>query len=76
MEAPERGALMFVRFVAAALIGWAVVDFSLYVVVCRHNGVPLEIWPCILKNLPFLAGVIILAMSKTIAEWLAETLDL
>jgi hypothetical protein len=29
MESPERGALMLVRFIAATLIGWALVDLFL-----------------------------------------------
>jgi hypothetical protein len=76
MEAPERLALMFVRFLAAALIGWAVVDVSLYVAVRSHDQLPVEILPCVLKSISFVAGVVILVKSKSIAEWLAETLDL
>ena len=76
MDAPERGALMLVRFIAAALIGWAVVDFALYWVVCSHNHKPVEIITCILKALPLLAGVIMLIKAKSLAEWLSDKLDL
>ena len=44
MDAPERGALMLVRFIAAALLGWAVVEIALYVVVSQHYNRPLEIF--------------------------------
>ena len=67
---------MLVRFIALGLIGWALVDGSLYVVVHQHKNLPVETLPCVLKSLPLLAGVVILAKSKAIAEWLADQLDL
>jgi hypothetical protein len=76
MDSPERGALMLVRFVAAVLIGWAIVDFVLYWVVCSHKNVPVEIFPCVVKSLPFVAGVAALIKSKSLAEWLSDKLDL
>jgi uncharacterized membrane protein YhhN len=76
MDSPERGALMLVRFIAAALVGWAIVELVLYWVVCNHNNVPVKIFPCVLKSLPFLAGVAILIKSKSLAEWLSDKLDL
>jgi hypothetical protein len=76
MESPERGALMLVRFIAIGLMGWAVAEFALYWVVCHHKNLPLEILPCLLKSLPFFVGVVILIKSRTLAEWLSDTLDL
>ena len=67
---------MLVRFIAAALIGWALVDLGLYWVVCSHKNVPMEMLPCVIKALPFLAGVVVLIKSKTLAEWLSDKLDL
>ena len=67
---------MLVRFVAVALIGWALVDLSLYVVVVRHKDLPVEILPCVLKILPFIAGVLVLIKARAISEWVAEQLDL
>ena len=66
---------MLVRFVALALIGWAIADISLYVVVHQHKNLPVEILPCVLKTLPFIAGVIILIKARAISEWLADQLD-
>jgi hypothetical protein len=76
MEAPERGALMLVRFVAVALIGWSCVELALYVAICHHQGLPVEVLPCLIRSLPFLAGVVMLVKSRAIANWLAEQLDL
>jgi hypothetical protein len=75
MDAPERGALMLVRFIAVALIGWSCAEIALYVVLCRHRVLPIEILPCVIRSLPFLAGVVILIKARPIAEWVAEKLD-
>jgi hypothetical protein len=58
MDAPERGALMLVRLIAATLIGWPVLDLALYWPSASTNQVPVEMIPCLLKSLPLLAGVI------------------
>ncbi len=76
MEAPERGALMLVRFIAVALIGWAMVELALYWVICKHDNKPVEVLPCLIKSLPLLAGVATLIKAKSIAEWVADKLDL
>jgi hypothetical protein len=76
MDAPERGALMLVRFVAAALIGWALVELALYWVICSHNHQPVQILVCVLKAIPLLLGVVMLIKAKSLAEWLSEKLDL
>jgi hypothetical protein len=75
MEAPERGALMLVLFIAAILVGWTVVDLGLYFAICQHDQVPMRLIPCLLKSLPLLAGVIALIKSKALAEWVSSRLD-
>jgi hypothetical protein len=75
MDSPERGALMLVRFVAAALIGWAVADVALYWVVCRHNDRPLETVELLLRSLPLVAGVVLLLKAQALAEWISDLLD-
>jgi hypothetical protein len=45
MDAPERGALMLIRVVAAALIGWTIVDIALVLVICRHKSMPWKFYP-------------------------------
>jgi hypothetical protein len=76
MEAPERGALMLVRFVAVTLIGWSFVELALYVVICHHQGLPVGVLPVIIRSLPCLTGVVTLIKSRALAAWLAEQLDL
>jgi hypothetical protein len=76
MDSPERGALMLVRFAAAALIGWALVELALYLLICHNKNVPVEIIPCLVKSLPFLAGVVMLFKARSLAEWLSDKLDL
>ena len=76
MDPSERGALMLVRFVAAALIGWALAELALYLVVCHQKNAQVEILPCAVKTLPFLAGVVMLFKARALAEWLSDRLDL
>jgi hypothetical protein len=75
MDAPERGALMLVRFIAAALIGWTAVDLALYWVVCNHDHTPMKLFPCLFKLIPFVLGVAALIKSKSLAEWISNLLD-
>ncbi len=67
---------MLVRFVAAALIGWALAELALYLVITQHNGTPVSDLTCAVKALPSLAGIAMLVKAKALAEWLAEKLDL
>jgi hypothetical protein len=75
MDAPERGALMLIRVVAAALIGWAIVDIALYCALQQHKNLPVEIFPCILKSISAIVGIAVLIKAKSIAEWISEKLD-
>jgi hypothetical protein len=75
MDAPERGALMLVRFIAAALIAWTVVDVALYWVIARHNHTGMETFPCILKSVPAVLGIVILIRAKSVAQWISDKLD-
>ncbi|MEI7535143.1 MAG: hypothetical protein WCK57_12310 [Verrucomicrobiae bacterium] len=76
MDSPERGALMLVRFIAAALMGWALAEVALYLAICHHKAEPVDIIPCLTKSLPFLAGVIVLVKARSLAEWISDKLDL
>jgi hypothetical protein len=75
MDAPERGALMLVRFIAVALIGWALVDFSLYWIISQHNNTPMKIFPCVQKSIPAVLGIAGLIKSKALAQWISDKLD-
>ena len=76
MDSPERGALMLVRFIAAALMGWALAEVALYIAICHHKAEPVEIISCITKSLPVLVGVIVLVKARSLAEWISDKLDL
>lgn len=67
---------MLVRFVAAALIGWTLVELALYLVISQHNQTPVNYLTCAVKSLPFLIGTAMLIKARALAEWLAEKLDL
>ena len=67
---------MLVRIVGVALLGWALAELSLYVAVNHHKNLPVEIIPCVMKSLPFLAGVVVLVKSRSLAEWISDKLDL
>ena len=66
---------MLVRFVAVALIGWALVEFALYFVVSQHNHTPMKFFPCVMKSIPALLGVAGLIKSKALAQWVSDKLD-
>lgn len=67
---------MLVRFIALALIGWTAAELTLYWAVCHHDSKPMEIFPCLIKSLPLLAGTVMLIKAKSLAEWVSDKLDL
>ncbi len=75
MDAPDRGALMLVRFIAVSLICVTLVELALYWVIAEHNHTALEIFPCILKSIPAVLGIVVLIKAKTLAEWISNKLD-
>jgi putative effector of murein hydrolase LrgA (UPF0299 family) len=75
MEAPERGALMLVRFVAVAIIGLSLLEAGLYVARNLVRHLPVGIVHCALLTVPLVFGIVILARSKAVAEWLADKLE-
>ena len=66
---------MLVRFIALGLMGWSLVELALYVAVCRHNHVELQISKSVMRLLPLLAGIVVLVKAKALAEWISNTLD-
>jgi hypothetical protein len=75
MDAPERGALMLVRFVAVSLMGVTAVEIALYWLVSSAHHTPLQIFPCVLKSIPFVIGVVMLVRAKAIAGWVSDKLE-
>ena len=66
---------MLVRFIAAALIGWAIVDIALYLAVSQHNNQPVRITNCLVKSISALLGFVILIKAKAIAGWISNLFD-
>ena len=66
---------MLVRFIAVALIGWAVAELALYGAVSHHNNQPMAVGQIIVKSLPLLAGVVVLIKQKALAEWVSDLMD-
>ncbi len=66
---------MLVRFIAAALLGWTVVEVALYWVVSQHNRTAMAIFPCVMKSIPAVIGLVILVKSRALAAWLSSLLD-
>lgn len=66
---------MLVRFIAVALMCASLVELTLYWVIAKHNNTPAEIFPCILKSIPAVVGVVMLIKAKAIAEWISNKLD-
>jgi hypothetical protein len=75
MDAPDRGALMLVRFIAVSLIGITLVELALNWVIAEHNHTPVEIFPCVLKSIPAIVGAVMLIKAKAIAEWISNKMD-
>ncbi|MGA3283461.1 MAG: hypothetical protein ABSD57_03240 [Verrucomicrobiota bacterium] len=75
MDAPQRGALRLVRFVAVAIIGLSLIVEGLYVAgnLVRHLAIGKV--HCALLTIPLVLGIVILARSKAVAEWLSNMLD-
>ena len=66
---------MLVRFIAASLIGWTMVDLALFWVIAQHNHTRMEIFPCILKSIPAVLGIAMLIKARAVAEWISNKLD-
>jgi hypothetical protein len=75
MDAPDRGALMLVRFIAVSLMGIALVNLALYWVVSSTHHEPMETFPCVLKSIPAVIGLVVLIKAKAVAEWISNKLD-
>jgi hypothetical protein len=75
MDAPDRGALMLVRFIAVSLLAVTLVNLALYWVVAQRNHTEVTIFPCVLKSIPAVVGLILLVKARTVAEWISDKMD-
>jgi hypothetical protein len=77
MDAPHRGALKFVRLIAACFMVIGLLDTGLYLTQCfepKHPA-PVKILPIVLNSIPFVIGVVILVKAKAVANWLSDKLE-
>jgi len=75
MDAPLRGALMLVRFIAVALIGLGVVELSLGWLESSAHHAPLRIFDVILPAIMLALGVAGLIKAGSLAKWISDKLD-
>jgi hypothetical protein len=75
MDAPERGALLLVRFTAAGLIGLSLLELGLYGGECYVHHQPFQILHGVFLFIPFLLGVVVLARAGAVAEWISNKFD-
>ncbi len=76
MDAPNRGALMLVRFIAACGIGMSLVEIALMMVLFQYRGTPINFFYVALWLTLSLISVVVLIKAKAIAGWISEKLDL
>jgi hypothetical protein len=78
MDAPERGALTLVRLIGALCVVATILELGLYWARCSipSHRVPVALGPVLVRLIPAVVGLGILAKARAIAEWLSNTLDL
>jgi hypothetical protein len=75
MDAPHRGALMLVRFIAVALIGLSVIELSLSWVESSTRHAPLRVIHLVLPAVLFTLGMAVLIKAGSLAKWISDKLD-
>jgi hypothetical protein len=75
MDAPHRGALMLVRFIAVALIGLGVIELSLSWVESYERHTSMKTFDFVLPAMLVVLGVVGLVKADSLAEWISNKLD-
>jgi hypothetical protein len=75
MDASDRGALMLVRFIGIALMGFGLIDLGLHWVENFAHHAPLRISDFALPSIFFVLGIVVLIKASSIAEWISNRLD-
>lgn len=75
MDAPHRGALLLVRFIAVALIGFGVIELSLSWLENSTHHTPMRFFDFVLPAMLFVLGVIALIKAGSLAAWISNKLD-
>jgi hypothetical protein len=75
MDAPQRGALTLVLFTAIGLIGLSVLELGLYGGECFAHHQPVRIFHAVLLSIPLVLGIVVLARSRAVAEWISNNFE-
>jgi hypothetical protein len=75
MDAPERGALMLVRFTAVGLVGLSLLQLGLYAGECFMRHQPFQVLHGVFLFLPFVLGLVIFVKARAVAEWISNKFD-
>jgi hypothetical protein len=75
MDAPHRGALMLVRFVAVALIGFGVIELSLSWLESSTHHLPMRAVDFVIPAILFALGIVALIKAGSLAAWISNKLD-
>ncbi|HKW29085.1 MAG TPA: hypothetical protein VJT54_07105 [Verrucomicrobiae bacterium] len=75
MDAPHRGALMLVRFIAVALIGLGLIQLSLSWVGSQAHHAPLKTSDFVLPAIFLVLGILALIKAGSLARWISNKLD-
>lgn len=75
MEAPERGALMLVRFIAVAIIGLSVLEIGLYLAESHMHHEPINVFHSAVLAAPLVLGMVLLVKARAVAEWISNRFD-
>lgn len=70
-----RMVLMVFRLIGVCLLIMGMLDFALYFLQCRRDGVSLAFGHCLYLSLPLIAGGVVLALSPAGARRVSEYLD-
>ncbi len=75
MDAPHRGALTLVYFIAISLVGYGLLEMALYWGECLAHKQPVKLLHFASPAVPLVAGVVLLVRAKAVAKWLADKLE-
>jgi len=75
MDAPHRGALMLVRFIAVALIGLGAIELSLSWVGSQAHHAPMKMSDFVLPAILVVLGLVGLIKAGSLATWISNKLD-
>jgi hypothetical protein len=75
MDTPDRGALMLVRFIAIALMGFGLINLSVHWIESYAHHVPMQTFDFALPSICFVLAIVVLIKASSIAEWISNKLD-